>query len=254
MKARTRKTRWLLLTLLFGLLAAAGFTLTRHGEIRFVTTVNQAVPAKRTVTQQAHALLASTGGKQMVMPAVGTPVGHELVDGAYSDDPQPHASGRSDVSSNADTAPGAGTQTQATPPVGGSSESTQQSNAPATSPTTSPTPRDGTGTLAYNGYVPLDCGLPAGCGGGSHAGYVIRQPSLAGGTMPVARDSQGTGPPNDGSQTGDPGQGSDPPGPGSNPPPAAAPELDPTTLAGAVTLLLGALAVLRGRRRVRVSR
>lgn len=238
MKARTRKTRWLLLTLLFGLLAAAGFTLTRHGEIRFVTTGNQAVPAKRTVTQQPHALLASTGGKQMLTPAVGTPVGHQLVDGAYSDDPQPHATGRSDVSSNADTAPGARPQTQPTPPVGGSRDGTQQSNAPATSATTSPTPRDGMSTFSDNGYVPMDCGLPAGCGVVSNAGYVTRQPSLAGGTVPVARNSQGTSPP----------------GPGSNPSPAAAPELDPATLAGAVTLLLGALAVLRGRRRVRVSR
>ncbi|HEX5462221.1 MAG TPA: hypothetical protein VFX20_19805 [Steroidobacteraceae bacterium] len=254
MKARTKKTRWLLLTLLFGLLAATGFALTRHGEVRFVTTADQAVPPKRAVMQPLHAPLASAGGKQMMTPAVGTPAGHELVDHAYSDHPQPDAAGHSDVASNADTASGVGQGTRASPPVLASSDGTQPGNPVATPATTSPTPREGAGSFAYDGYVPLDCGLPAGCGVGSNAGYVARRPSLAGGTMPVARDSQGTSPPNDGSQTDDPGPGSDPPGPGSNPSPAAAPELDPATLAGAVTLLLGALAVLRGRRPARVSR
>src|SRR6185437_5457607 len=148
------------------------------------------------VTQQPHALLASIGGKQLVTPAVGTPLGHELADGAYSNRPLSYATGRSGTSSNADTAPGAGPQTQTTPPVGGSSDGSQ-SNAPATSATTSPAPRDGLAALADNGSVPFDCGLPAGCGVGSNTSYVARQPSLTGVSVPVARDSQGASPPND---------------------------------------------------------
>jgi hypothetical protein len=174
------------------------------------------------------------------------PPDHELADGAYTDDPQPSVTGRSDSSSNVATTAGAAS---ATLPVGGSSDGTQQSNAPA-SASTRPMPQSGVGWYAYNsGYVPLGCELPAGCGVSSRTGYVSHQPSLTGGTVPLAHNSQGASPPDDGSPTNDddtpPQTGG---GPGSNPSVAAAPELDPATLGGAVTLLLGSLAVLRGRR------
>jgi hypothetical protein len=233
MKARNKKTRWLLINLLFGLLAAAGLILTHHSGVRYVTTVSQPVPSKHAIVQQRHAALpAATGGRQTLTAPVGTPPVHELVDGAYSDA----------------TTPATGTGAA---PVGGTSAGTQQQTNSPSSAATSPAPQNGAGEVAYNGYIPLDCGLPAGCGVRGNTGYVTRQPSLTGGTVHVAHNSQGSSAPNDGPN--DPGQGSDPPGSGSNPSVAAAPELDPATLAGAVTLLLGALAVLRGRR-VRVAR
>ena len=245
MKARNNKSRWLLISLLFGLLAAAGLILTHHAHVRFVTTASQPVPAKRVIAQLHAALLAATGRGRTLTAPVGTPRGHEPVDSAASNDPQPLVTGHSDSPSNATTLPGVGSQTV---PVGGTSDGTPQSHQPATSAAGPTAPQDG--QYAYNGYIPLDCGLPAGCGGVNTA-YVTRQPSLTAGTVPVAHNSQGSTPGSDGPS--DPGPGSDPPGPGPNPSVAAAPELDPATLAGAITLLLGALAVLRGRR-VRVSR
>jgi hypothetical protein len=240
MKARTKKTRWLLISLLFGLLAAAGLILTHHSHVRYVTTVSQPVPLKHSIVQQLHAaLLAVTGRKQTLAAPAGTPPGHELVAGTYSDGAQPQTTGHFNASPNAAT----------TPAVGGTSTETQQTNRPP-SAATSPAPQNGAGEVAYNGYIPFDCGLPAGCGVGGNTGYVTRQPSLTGGTVPIAHNSQGPTTPNDGPNG--PGQGSDPPGPGPNPSVAAAPELDPATLAAAVTLLLGSLAVLRGRR-VRVA-
>lgn len=249
MKARNKKTRWLLLSLLFGLLAAAGLILTHHSGVRYGTTVSQPAPSKHAIVPQLHAaLLAATGGRQTLTAPVGTLPVHELVDGAYSDGAQPQTTGHSNSSSNDATTPATGTGAA---PVGGTSAGTQQQTNSPSGAATTPAPQDGAGQVAYNGYIPLDCGLPAGCGVGGNAGYVARQPSLTAGAVPFAHNSQGSNTPNDGPN--DPGQGSDPPGPGPNPSVAAAPELDPATLAGAVTLLLGALAVLRGRR-VRVSR
>jgi hypothetical protein len=69
-----------------------------------------------------------------------------------------------------------------------------------------------------------------------------------------SQGTDGTPQGNDGTpQSNDTGQVADPPGQKSDvliskPPVASAPELDPATLAAAVTLLLGSLAVLRGRR------
>jgi hypothetical protein len=244
MKARTKKTRWLLLTLFFGLLAAAGFTLTRHRGVRFVSTASPVMPVKHTV-QQTHTALFASSGKQTAAAPAATPLAHELADGTYPDDLQSRVTGRSNSSSNVATT---GDAPPATLPVGASSDGTQQSNAPA-SASSHPTPQNGAGWYAYNGYAPLGCELPAGCGVSSRTGYVSHQPSLTGGTVPLAHNSQGANPPNDGSPTNDdntpPQTG---PGPGSNLSVAAAPELDPTTLGGAVTLLLGSLAVLRGRR------
>jgi hypothetical protein len=249
MKARNKKTRWLLISLLFGLLAAAGLILTQHSGVRYVTTVSQPMPSKHAIVRRLHAaLLAATGGKQTLTAPAGTPPVQELVDGAYSDGAQPQATGHSNSSSNDPTTPATGT---GAPPFGGTSAGTpRQTNSPS-SAAASPAPQGGAGEVAYNGYIPLDCGVPAGCGAGGNTGSVTRQPSLTGSTVPVAHNSQGSSAPNDGPD--DPGQGSDPPGSGPNPSVAAAPELDPATLAGAVTLLLGALAILRGRR-VRVAR
>ena len=243
MKARNRKSRWLLISLVFGLLAAAGVILTHRSSVRFVTTASQ--PVKHTVVQQLHAaLLAATGGKQTLTVPVDASSQHESVDDTSSGDPQTQATGQSDTSSNAATTPGPGSQTA---PVGGSGNGTPASNPSASSPT----PQDGAAQYASNGYIPEECGLPAGCGGVSNTNYVTHPPSLTVGNVPVAHNSQGSTPPNDGPS--DPGQGSDPPGPAADTSVTAAPELDPATLAAAVTLLLGSLAVLSGRR-VRVSR
>lgn len=244
MKARHNKTRWFLLSLLFGLLAATGLILTHRGSVRFVTTATQPVPLKHATMQRLHAaLLAAIGGKQTVMAPVVAPPAHEIVRRAYSNDPQPRASAHSEPSSNA-TAMGGGPQSA---PVGGADDPAPQTNQPALSSADPPAPQDG--RYAYSGYIPLECGLPAGCGVVS-AGHVSHPPSLGVGTVPVARNSQGSNPPDDGPN---PQTGSDPQSPGPGPSVTAAPELDPATLAGAITLLLGSLAVLRGRR-VRVAR
>lgn len=246
MKARNRKTRWLLVSLLFGFLAAMGMILTHHSRVGFVTTASQPVPPKQAMIQRLHAaLVAAIGGKQTLLsPAIGPPA-HELAHSAYSNDPQPDTSGHSDSSSNATAMTGASPQGM---PVGGTDDGPQQTNPSATSSTDPTAPEDG--RYVYSGYVPLECGLPAGCGVVS-TGHASHPPSTTVGTVPVAHDSQGANPPEGGPN--DPGQSSNPPGPGSDSSVAAAPELDPATLAGAITLLLGSLAVLRGRR-VRLSR
>lgn len=248
MKARIKTTRWLLISLLFGLLAAAGMILTHHSGVRFVTTASQPVSPKHIVMQKLHAaLLAATGGKLTLATPVGTSPHHGLIDRRNSGDPQSQVTDHSDASSNVATTSGAGPQIA---PVSNSGNGTPAGNAPATS-ASSPTAQGDPGLYASNGYIPEECGLPAGCGGGGNASSVTHPPSLTVGNVPVAHNSQDSTPPNDGPS--DPGQGSDPPGSGPNSPVAAAPELDPATLGGAITLLLGSLAVLRGRR-VRVAR
>lgn len=250
MKARNKQTRWLLVGLLFGLLAATGLMtgliLTHHSGVRFVTAASQPVSPKHAIAQRLHALVAAIGGKRTLSYGAVAPSAHEIAHGAYSNDPQPRTNSHSDSSSNDVTAmTGAGPQSA---PVGGTGDAPQRTNAPAIS-STDPTPSED-GRYVYSGYVPLECGLPAGCGVVS-GGHVSHPPSLGVGTVPVARNSQGSNPPDGGPN--DPGQGSDPQNPAPNPSVTAAPELDPATLAGAITLLLGSLAVLRGRR-VRLSR
>lgn len=268
MKARTKKTRWLLIALLFGLLVAAGLTLTRHHGVRMITASNEVVAPKATAS-----LLAANGGTHAPAFPVGTASNDEVVAGTYSNSQQPHHTGYSDSQSDTPTRGGIGLSNQAAGPSDGSNGGSQpQSNRPSTSGAGN-TPQTVGSVLAYNGYAPLDCGLPAGCGANGAnggAGQVTRQPSGTSGGAPFTRDSQGgqtddgSPPPNNNtnpqtSQTNDTGQGQDPPGGtdppdgGSTPPVASAPELDPATLAGAVTLLLGSLAVLH-RRRVRVTR
>ena len=256
MKARTKKTRWLLLALLFGLLAAAGLTLTRHHG-RTVVAATVAPTPPHAVLPQPHAvLLAATGGKQTLWAAAGA-LRDEVVTAhthTYSNSRLPQQPGTSDTPSDTPNAVGAGASDEATGPTGNPAK---PSNTPATA-ADGHLPQGGAGELASNGYVPLDCELPAGCGVAGSPAIVSRQPSGTSGGLPGTHDSGSV--PGGNTNPGTPGQSNDLPNSNSNgdppsnrdPPVAAAPELDPATLAGAVTLLLGSLALLR-RRRVRAS-
>jgi len=274
MKARTKKTRWLLIALLFGLLAAGGLTFMRHHGVRPITAGHEAAAPQQPALPHVALLAANNGTRAPVYPAgAAADSNDEVVVGTDSNSQPPHQSGHSDAQSDTSTGGGIGVSNQVAGPAGASNGGSQsQSNQPSTSATGN-APQSVGNVLAYNGYAPLDCELPAGCGanganGGT--GHVTRQPSGTSGGAPFARDSQGgqtddgSPPPNNSTnpqtnQTNDTGQGqdppggTDPPGGGSKPPVASAPELDPATLAGAVTLLLGSLAVLH-RRRARVTR
>jgi hypothetical protein len=236
MKARNNKTRWLLIALLFGFLAVAGVTLTRHHGAPTIAKANDTTAPTHTLLQQpVAALLAVIGGKHVPWAPAGAGRDDEPVASTYSNNPQPRVTGHSGSPSSASNAD----------PAGGSSDGPQpQSNRPSTP--ANHLPQNGAGEFVQNGNAPLDCELPAGCGaGGGKPGSASHQRSGASGAVLFVHNSQGSSPPND---------GSDPPtNDGSNPPVASAPELDPATLAGAVTLLLGSLAVLRSRR-VRATR
>lgn len=272
MKARTKKTRWLLIALLFGLLAGAGLTFTRHHVVRTITATNEVAAPKHSASPHA-ALFAANVGKPAPALLLGADSNDEVVAGTYPNRQQPHRTGQSGAQSDASTGGGIELVSRIAGSSGGSNGGSQpQSNHPST-PGTGNAPQALGSVLAYNGYAPLDCELPAGCGANGTSGgtgYVTRQPSGTSGGAPFTRDSQGgqsdggSPPPNNNTdpqtnQTNDTGKGqdppggTDPPGGGSKPPLASAPELDPATLAGAVTLLLGSLAVLH-RRRVRVTR
>ena len=269
MKARTKTTRWLAIAFLFGLIATAGLTLAHRGAPSLSKATESAAPV-RTVLQLPHlapALIASTGG-----PDALTPRAHRFVGSSYTNSQAATAAAlRSDSQSDAPTGNTAWSN-HATDLTGDSNGAPQPQSHPAASGT-EPMPQPGAGEVASEIYAPLGCELPAGCGAVGSSGYVTRQTSGTSGGLPAVHDSQGSsagngdaGPtPNDGSpQTNDSGQnppyqdsrggGSSPPGKGSDPPAVSAPELDPTTLAGPLTLLLGALAILRGRRPARVKR
>lgn len=266
MKAGTKKTRWLLVGLLFGVVAAAGFTLVHHHGSRTIAKANDAAAPKHTVRQQTHAaLLAASGGRHSFRaPAAVHP---ELLDTSYSDASQPAVNGHPDApwhtaNSTAWTYPAAH---PAAHPVGRSSTTPAPSNRPATSGNQLPQVlADG---VAYN-YAPLDCELPAGCGATAGASSLTRQPAGTSGGGSFVHNSQAGSSTNNSStpdttnDTGDTGSTgnkgnignttktsdpTDPSNPGSNQV-AAAPELDPGTLAAAVTLLFGGLAILRSRR------
>jgi hypothetical protein len=238
----------LAVALLSGLIATAGLALThRHGAAN-VAKANGVATQALTVLQQAHALVASLAARYM--PA-SSGHAHRVV---YTFDSNSQASGVIDRSgSQLHDSRGSSSQVSYTADnVAGGSQ--PQGNHPTTADTNH-APPTGAGQFAYNGYAPLYCGLPAGCGGGTNVAYVTRDPSGTSGTVPSTHVWQGSStqnddsssPPNTQQQSDPPGQ--TPPGGGSI---ASAPELDPATLAGAVTLLLGALAILRGRR-VRVT-
>lgn len=297
MKAGPKKTRWLLIALLFGVLAAAGFTLVHHHGSRTVAKANDAAAPKHTLQQTPATLLAAIGGKHSFRAPAG--VQPKLLDTSYSEATQPRLTGHPSTPWN--SANSTSKTYPAAHPMGGTSNRTPApSNGPATSG--SQLPQDLANDVAYN-YAPLDCELPAGCGASAGASSLTRQPSGTSGGGSFVHNSQAggstnnsstpdttndtgdtgntgntggtgntgktgdTGSPGNTGNTGDTGSTgnkgnvgnttktsdpTDPSNPGSNQV-AAAPELDPGTLAAAVTLLFGGLAILRSRR-VRATR
>jgi len=260
MKARTKTIRWLVVALLFGLVAAAGLALTYHHRVATLANATAVAPPAHTVLQPHAALLAAAGGAQSVPPEVPW-----TAESSYSNSQPPGTTTtRPDSHSNASAGNGGGSSSPSNDSTPGPVGAPQPQNHPATADTNH-VPQAGAGDFANQIYAPLGCALPAGCG--AVGGYVTRQTSGTSGGLPAVHNSQGSNSGNDGSpppgngspQTNDsvqnpPEQGSNPPGKGSDPPTVSAPELDPATLAGALTLLLGALAILRGRRPARAGR
>jgi hypothetical protein len=252
MKARTKTTRWLLISFLVGLLTAAGLTVAYH---HGVPTLAKAIttPA-RTVLQPRHeTLIAATDGPHTLTHGI-----HWVVASSYSDSHTPDVTGsHSDSHSNAATGSGTGWNNHASGQTADTSGALQPQNHPPTAGTNH-VPQAGSGDFAYQTYAPLGCEMPAGCGAVGDTGHV--PPRTSGGlsalrTSPNSGNDAQSPPPNNNSPPAN-DSGQNPPGPNqqSDPPPASAPELDAATLAGAVTLLLGALAILRGRRPARASR
>lgn len=248
MKARTRTTRWLLISLLLGLLAAAGLTLTfQHGVAAPAAANGAAAPAHAALQPLHETLNASTGGPHTLTQGI-----HWVVASSYSDSHTPAVTdGRPDPHTDTAAASNTGWSSHPADQADDTSGAPQPQSHPATGGT-SHVSQAGSGDFAYQTYAPLGCEMPAGCGAVGASGYVPPQTSGTSGGLSAVRTAQPSGnndqspPPNDGGpQTNDSGQ---------NPPAVAAPELDAATLAGAVTLLLGALAILRGRRPARATR
>lgn len=271
MKARTRKTRWLLITLLLGFLAAAGVTFVLHQYPgRLLVSAGGSVPADDTSLQQTDTTAPAAVGDELPaeIPATADARGERDIDaGTYASSTQTDAANDSD-SIPTDGVTYDGTNQLANTTVGSSGGSQQQANGSSSSGDTPPQ-APGSGYYASNAYMPLNCGALAGCGGG---GSSVIGPSGPSGGTPSQHNSQGSGPQTDNSNpqtnnsgqttdnsnpndpgAGNPGQKSDPSDPGSGQTVAAAPELDPATLAGALTLLLGSLAIMLSRR-VRATR
>src|SRR5487761_1343451 len=117
MKAGTKKTRWLLIALLFGVLAAAGFTLAHHHGSRTVAKANEAAAPKHTLQRTPATLLAAIGGKHGFRAPAG--VQPELLDTSYSEATQPRPTGHPNAPwSTANSAPGTN---PAAHPMGGPS-------------------------------------------------------------------------------------------------------------------------------------
>jgi hypothetical protein len=259
MKARTRTTRWLTVALLFGFLAAVGLTLARHHFVRTLAAHVTAPPTHAAVQPPDVTLVPATHPGHSGAAPAGTRHYRVALD-TYSNSQAPAARGHSDPQSRAGTAGGTGRSSETAGPTGDPIGATQPRVNPLVVAETGSPPHAAAGDFAYNGYVPLDCELPAGCGVTAGTGHVSRQPWGTSAGVPSVHYSQGpnSGEDDSGSQTsdGDPLPNdnkplTDPPGQNSGPgstPVAAAPELAPATLAGAITLLLGSLAVLRGRR------
>lgn len=250
MKARTKSTRWLLLALLFGLLAAAGLTLTWHHGTPTLAKANAvAAPVHAVLKAPAAPLVASTATRHKI-----TTHFYGVAGGSYSGNQEPDAiTSHSDSHSDASSGGGGGWSNHASEQTDESIGAPQPHSHPATAGT-NPVPPPGSGDYAYQGYVPLGCEMPAGCGAVGDTGYVTRQTSgTSGGPgLPTVHNSQG--PTSGNNDSTPPPDNNGPPGQKSDPPVVSAPELDAGTLAGAVTLLLGALAIMRGRRPARVTR
>ena len=74
MKARTRKSRWLLIALLFGFLAAVGLTLARHHGAPTVAMAHGVTTPHAVTPQPPLPLSASIGGEHtFAAPAGGRP-------------------------------------------------------------------------------------------------------------------------------------------------------------------------------------
>lgn len=249
MKARTIKTLWLPIALIFGLLTAAGLTLMHHRHIPMITAANYTVPAHPLLGQAKTAVVASIPADDTTSAPAGDGYSNSWK-AAFTD----HSNGSSGTTSasNASGAAADAGSNNAPGIVGGSSNATGSQSPPASKPASDHLAQNGAGEFVYNTYLPQGCELPAGCGGVSGSGSVSRQPAGTSGGTPFLRNSGSDTP---GGSNPPPGntQNSDPPGSGPKNPPAAAPELDPAMLAGAVTLLLGSLAVLLNRR-VRATR
>jgi hypothetical protein len=257
MKATTKKTRWLLIALLFGFLATAGLLFTAHHGARMLVAATLAPPPQHAVlARPLLALLADTGGTHTLSTRAGTIADGINTDQTSSNSRQPHESGHSSAPSDSSTTGAAGRSDEGIAPAGGPAVIRTPGNTPSTAATGQP-PQAGAGEFAYDGYVPLDCELPAGCGGVGAAAAGSRLPTATAGGRPGAHVSGSIPADDSGSQPiggGNPGS-PDPPNDHSSgaPPVASAPELDPVTEAGALTLLLGSLAVLRSRRRARAA-
>lgn len=268
MKAKTKKTRWLLLSLLFGLLAIAGlaFTLRHHrAATTFAKTLDDAGPSHAAVPQSRSALPAALGEQRPLKVPTGLDLEREIAQTLHSNT-SVRAPRQLDSQANSSTVRVSSLHPASYP--AGRLDEKEPRSPPAPSSNTGREAQDGTGTLASSGYAPLDCELPAGCGG---IGFVSRPAEPTAGP-PLGDQQEGGAALNhntgqqtssdSGSQAGLPGPSTpvggetlDPKGQGlgSDPSVASAPELDPTTLAAAVTLLLGSLAVVVSRR-VRVTR
>lgn len=261
MKARIKSNRWLPISLFVGLMAAAGLALTYHDGTATFAKANSAPTPTRTVPPRLT-LVAATGGTHTGKPHFYWVAESSHPNTRTAEVTTGHFDSHSNAASGGDAGWGSHTYTK-----DDSVGAPQPQNHPATAGSNH-VPQRGAGDFANQIYAPQGCGLAAGCGIAGNTGSVIRQTSGTSGGLPDVRNSQGPNAGNDGSspppnngnqQTNDagqnpppPGQGTTPPGNGSNPPTVSAPELDPGTLAGAITLLLGCLAILRGRRPARV--
>jgi hypothetical protein len=256
MKAGIKNTRWLLIALLFGFVAIAGLTLVHHhGSAVVAQTDRSAAPGHAGLQQPNTALLVASSGQPTLRPSGAMGLYRAALASANSNGGQAHSTGGSGAPANsAGTSP----SNQPAAPAGSGDATSIQANRPTT-PAASHLPQQLGNGFAYNGYALLDCELPAGCGASGGAGYGSHQPSGTSGGQPLAHDSQGSSPPDNGSvppandDSNPPTVKSDPIDPGSKPV-ASAPELNSAALAGAITLLLGSLAVVRSRRTVRVTR
>ena len=232
--------RWLAVALLFGLMTAAGLALTYHHGVPTLVKADDAAAPAHAVPLPHASVISATAGTHPITPHV-----FGAGAGSYSNSRTP-AAGTSPSGSHSNPATtGTDGSSRAAEPTADAIGAPQPQSHPAPS-TASPVPQPGAGEYAGQFDPPLDCELPAGCGVPRSVGYVIPQTSGTSGGLPAAHNSNSGQDP--------PGQGSNPPGNGADPPAVSAPELDPATLAGAITLLLGSLALLRGRRRARAIR
>src|SRR6185312_3042420 len=108
MKARTRKTRWLLITLLLGFLAAAGVTFLLHQHPgSLLVSAGGIVPADDTSLQQTDATASPSIGddESAQTPTAADPRGDYFIAGTDSNSTQTGAAG--DSNSPATSAGGA---------------------------------------------------------------------------------------------------------------------------------------------------